>query len=208
MQNSDNPAGIHTSLIEISTGISAPLTEALHVVGPVTFPKREDLGIGHHLARSVIGQQLSTKAAHAIWSRVEAAALRAGIRIPEFFDLKCEERLRECGVSRNKTKALRSLHDAHRKGLLDSDTLRQLDHATRSQTLARIWGIGQWTCDMASIFYCQCPDVWPERDLAVQKTFSGLIGRRNPEKTALDFVPYRSYLALTMWRFLDPRPKN
>ena len=208
LQIYDQPDAIHSSFIEIATCISVPLTVALHAVGPVTFPEREDRGIGHHLARSVIGQQLSTKAARAIWARVEAAALRARVPIPEFFDLKCEERLRECGVSRNKIKALRSLHDAHREGLLSSDTLRRLDHATRSQKLVSIWGIGQWTCDMASIFYCRCPDVWPESDVAVQKTFAGLIGLRNPKKTASHFTPYRSYLALTMWQFLDQRPQD
>lgn len=208
MLNNDNPIAVHSRFLDIAAGISAPLAEALDAVGPVFFPEREDKGLGHFLSRAVIGQQLSTKAARSIWARVESAALSAGVGIPQYFDDNSVEALRTCGVSSNKIKALRSLQDAERQGLLCSQTLRQLDHDDRSQQLLAIWGLGQWTCDMASIFYCRCPDVWPEGDITVQKTFGRLIGQRKPAKSAIHFAPFRSYLALGMWQIVDAIPQR
>ena len=59
---------------------------------------------------------------------------------------------------------------------------------------------------MALIFYFHLPDVWPEGDVAVQRTFKRLIGRRKPKKAVARFAPYRSYLALSMWRLVDASP--
>lgn len=74
----------------------------------------------------------------------------------------------------------------------------------RSEHLQSIWGIGPWTADMASIFYYQDPDVWPEGDMAVQKAFARFT---DGVFTAIDvanlFSPHRSYLALYMWRIVD-----
>ena len=68
--------------------------------------------------------------------------------------------------------------------------------------MSQLWGIGQWTCDIASLFYCREPDMWPEGDVAVQRMFRALIGRRKPDRAAARFAPYRSYLALAMWRLV------
>ena len=177
-------------------------------MGPISFPEQKDKDLGRFLARVVIGQQLSKKAAQSIWSKVETAALSAGVRITEHFGTTDVESLRQCGVSRNKIKALRSLHEAECKGVLCSETLLRLDHCARSEQLIKIWGIGPWTCDMVSIFYYHCPNVWPETDIAVQRTFANLIGQRNASETALQFAPFRSFLALTMWRFVDVPPQK
>ena len=84
--------------------------------------------------------------------------------------------------------------------------LRKTDAVERAQQLLGMWGIGQWTCDMASIFYFKSPDIWPDGDVTVRKTFSRLIGRRNPTRAAEQFSPYRSYLALSMWEVVDASP--
>ena len=90
------------------------------------------------------------------------------------------------------------IHEAAAAGALAG--LAALDHAARSERLCRIWGIGPWSCDMLAIFYCRDLDVWPEGDLAVQRVFRSYIGRRKPAKAAAAFAPYRSVLALYMWR--------
>jgi DNA-3-methyladenine glycosylase II len=83
-----------------------------------------------------------------------------------------------------------------------------MDHLARSEHLAQIHGIGQWTCDMVSLFYCRDPDVWPEGDLAVQRVFARYIGRRKPARAAAVFAPHRSLLALYMWRLVDAIPSD
>jgi DNA-3-methyladenine glycosylase II len=81
-----------------------------------------------------------------------------------------------------------------------------MDHKARSAHLCAPWGIGQWTADMVSIFYCRDEDVWPASDTSVQRAFARYIGRRQPARTAERFAPYRSILALHMWRLLDGPP--
>ena len=160
------------------------------------------------LGRAVVGQQLSTKAARTIWSRVEAAALAAGVGISEFFEEANVVALRSCGLSANKVKSVLAIRAAERAGTLDSPAIHAMDHLARSEHLAQIHGIGQWTCDMASIFYCHDPDVWPEGDLAVQRVFARYIGRRKPARAAANFAPHRSLLALYMWRLVDAVPSD
>jgi len=194
----DETIALHARFLEIATDISSTLFEAIKAAGPITIPNRTDNGLGYFLSRAVVGQQLSTHAARSIWARIEDAVASAGKEIPQFFDTASEEVFRACGVSRNKMKALQSISEAEGEGRLEADILRDMDAVERSQELLSIWGIGQWTCDMASIFYFNSPDVWPVGDVTVQKTFSRLIRRRNPSRAAERFSPYRSYLSLSM----------
>lgn len=200
-------AEIHQRFVGIAGDVSEPLVRAIETVGPRRFPDRGHVPLAHFLARAVVGQQLSTKAARSIWTRIEQAAAAAGISLPEFFDGDRHEVLRRCGVSRSKIRALGEIRTAHRDGRLDGEYLRRLDHAGITQELSSLWGVGQWTCDMVALFYCGCPDVWPRQDVTVQKTFSRLIGpRRKPEKWAARFTPHRSWLALYMWGLVDAVP--
>ena len=102
-----------------------------------------------------------------------------------------------------KTKAQLEIHRSYKSGQLHEHELSRLSDNARAQTLMNIWGIGPWTCDMTAIFFFGSQDVWPLEDGAVQKAFKGLIGRRQPERTASHFSPYRSYLALMMWQWVD-----
>ena len=208
MRSDDDRRVIHARILGVALEISAPLCDAIRTVGPVSLPNREDKGLGHFLSRAIIGQQLSTMAARSIWARVEAAASSAGSDIPQFLDYGSASTLRACGVSGNKIRALHSVHVAERDGVLCSEDLGNLDHERRSERLRSVWGVGQWTCDMASMFYFRCPDVWPEGDMAVKGTFARLIGRRKPAPVVAQFIPYRSYLALAMWKIRDAIPQQ
>ncbi|MDZ7829683.1 MAG: hypothetical protein U5K33_09435 [Halofilum sp. (in: g-proteobacteria)] len=202
-----NGESIHCRFLEIAADISRPLEQALIAVGPRRFPDRSDVPPAVFLARAVVGQQLSTAAARSIWQRIEAMAAAEGCAIPDAFDEARREQLRACGLSAGKARTLAGIREAHRAGRLERDALRSLDHAGITAELTTLWGVGQWTSDMAALFYCRCPDVWPEQDVTVRKTFSRLIGtRRKPSKWAARFAPYRSWLALYMWAVVDARP--
>jgi DNA-3-methyladenine glycosylase II len=114
--------------------------------------------------------------------------------------------MRACGLSRNKVKALLGIGRAAAEGRLDAVLVRAMDHEARSAYLRALWGIGQWTVDMVSIFYCRDTDVWPASDASVQRQFGQFIGRRQPAAAAGRFAPYRSILALHMWQLLDGPP--
>jgi DNA-3-methyladenine glycosylase II len=193
---------IHAHLI-VSAHFSPVLVAALEAVGPVEMPVRTGQEFGWFLGRRIVGQQLSTKAANSIWLRVLRTAEERGEGIPEFFRPHNTRLLRRCGVSQSKIKALCAVRQAGTEGLLDVGELSLLAHEDRSTRLQSIWGVGQWTCDMASIFYFGSPDVWPMGDVSVQKAFGRLIGRRRPHAAAAKFAPFRSHLALYMWRVID-----
>lgn len=198
---------VHDRFLGIAAAVSDPLVEAIGSVGPRQFPDRGDMPLAHFLARTIVGQQLSTKAARSIWSRIEACAANTGVGIPELFTDEHHAALRACGISRNKIRALGHVREASLDGRLAGERLHALDHAGISGELLSLWGVGQWTCDMAALFYCRCPDVWPEQDVTVQKTFARLIGRRRkPARWAARFAPHRSWLALYMWGLADAAP--
>jgi DNA-3-methyladenine glycosylase II len=206
MQEATQAEAVRAFLVAAAAALSPPLRDALERIGPLWFPHREDRGLAVHLARAIVGQQLSTKAARSIWARIEGAAAVADQPLAMFLRWENSAALRACGVSSNKVKALLSIGAAAAEGRLDGALVRAMDHRTRSEHLRKIWGIGQWTCDMAVIFYCHDEDVWPAGDVSVQRIFAKLIGPLPPAETANRFAPYRSILALYMWRLLDGAP--
>lgn len=190
-------------------GISPALRRALEDIGPVTLPDRRRKGLVAFLARAIVGQQLSTRAARSIWGRVEDAVREHSGRIPGFFCERNASLLRTCGVSGNKIKALCSIATAHAEGSLSLNRLKKMNPEQRSAHLQTIWGIGPWTADMALIFYFREPDIWPEGDITVRNTFSRFVGDAGAvpaREAAALFSPHRSLLALYMWRIVERMP--
>jgi DNA-3-methyladenine glycosylase II len=198
-------APVHHRFLAIAPDLSSALHDALHRLGPVELPVRDHIAFPEHLARAVAGQQLSVKAARSIWGRVETACAD-GPLIEAFCEGRAEE-LRACGLSNAKVKTLLAIGQAAREGRLDGDTLRALSPAERAAELTAVWGVGQWTADMANIFWFGEEDIWPDGDVAARKTLERLTSpRRKTVRTAERFAPHRSYLALYMWRWVDARP--
>jgi DNA-3-methyladenine glycosylase II len=196
---------LHHWFIATAEPLSPQLARDIAALGPVWFPDRADHGPAAFLARTVVGQQISAAAARGIWGRIEASAQARETSVGAFLAGADETVLRACGLSGNKVKAVLGIHAAAAGGELA--LLRGIDHAVRSAQLCRIWGIGPWSCDMLAIFYCRETDVWPEGDLAVQRVFRSYIGRRKPAKAAAVFAPWRSVLALYMWRLVAAQLK-
>lgn len=191
---------LHRWFVTTAQSLSPGLARDIASLGPVWFPDRADHGPAAFLARTVVGQQISAAAARGIWSRIEAAAEAQGTSLAAFLAGADTAALRACGLSGNKVKAVLAINEAAALGVLAM--LRGVDHAERKAKLCRIWGIGPWSADMLAIFYCRETDIWPEGDLAVQRVFRRYIGRRKPAKAAARFTPYRSVLALYMWRLV------
>ncbi len=196
---------IHERFVEVARELSPLLADAIERGGPVTLMVDNRQPLAERLCRSVAGQQLSVKAARSIWGRVLAAAGDAPLM--EFLAASNQDVLRGCGLSGAKVRALCLIAEEARAGRLEADILRELDHAERSRRLTALWGVGQWTADMVSIFYFGEPDVWPEGDVAARKTLARLTSpRRKTQRTAARFAPYRSHLALYLWRHVDAPP--
>jgi DNA-3-methyladenine glycosylase II len=196
---------VYNRFCEISVEISPVLHQAITSAGPIKLGQRRELSLPVLLCRAIAGQQLSVKAARTIWGRVVQSANGAGVA--EYVAAADAAELRACGMSQNKSKAMKSIVAAHESGRLDVGELETMDHEARSRRLTEIWGVGQWTADMIGISYFADPDIWPEQDVTVWKTLQRLTSRRRKTSlTAARFAPYRTYLALYMWKIADAQP--
>ncbi|MEM9908503.1 MAG: DNA-3-methyladenine glycosylase 2 family protein [Cyanobacteria bacterium P01_D01_bin.44] len=196
---------IHSRFMDIAGELSPALADAIATTGPIELAPRQDSPFPERLCRAIAGQQLSIKAAASIWGRVvESVGDRSLIK---HFAEADPDALRACGLSAAKAKAMRTVALAALAGQLDAEELGGLEGCDRAKRLTNLWGVGQWTADMMSIFYFGDPDIWPDGDVTARKNLKRLTSaRRKTTRTAARFAPHRSYLALYMWQHSDAAP--
>jgi DNA-3-methyladenine glycosylase II len=163
------------------------------------------------LARAIVGQQLSTKAAATIYSRL-VALMPDGILTPHALAALSDEQLRAAGMSRQKTASLRDLAHKVLSGVVDLDALPDKADEDVIAALVQVRGIGRWSAEMFLIFRLHRPDVLPVDDLgivnAVQRVYKL---RKRPtadrlRKLGEAWRPYRSVASWYLWRSLDNVP--
>lgn len=195
----------HNHLHESTKEVSKALSENIAAVGVLKLATCSEMDLCTFLARTVIGQQLSVHAARTIWARVEDLANRKHSPVNAILTPAKDRSLKMCGISGNKRKALFSINEAISSKTIQDTILETESHQKRSILLTQIWGVGQWTADMTSLFYYGDPDIWPSTDGAVDrglKLFSE--NSLQKEKKIIKLAtPYRSYLALHMWKAVD-----
>ncbi len=199
---------LHQDFLRNARRVSRSLATALATIGPIGYQRRRTTDLAEHLARIIVGQQLSTLAAKTIWTRVETAASKES-RVLDFCTEANLIELRTCGLSQNKAKALVALRTSDLAGALNSRHLTRLPVAERGAALTQLRGIGPWTADMVSMFFFREPDIWPLGDLAVRKTFERYVAghpKYDVHTGAKLFAPHRSFLALYMWRIANNGP--
>jgi DNA-3-methyladenine glycosylase II len=161
------------------------------------------------LARAILYQQLSGKAAATIVGRVEAACASRRLQASALMRLD-EAQLRACGVSRNKALALRDLAGRGLRGELPlARDFQHLDDESIVERLVAVRGIGRWTVEMLLIFTLGRPDVLALDDLGLRKGAQVLDGSEalpSPRQLAergIEWGPYRSYASMLLWRIAD-----
>jgi len=161
------------------------------------------------LARAILYQQLSGKAASTIVGRVETAIGSARLHADTLSRID-DAALRACGVSGNKTLALRDL--ALRESRGEIPTLRQMStmhHDDIVAALVPIRGIGRWTVEMMLMFRLGRPDILPIDDLGIRKgaqVIDKAVAMPTPKELAArgeKWGPYRTYASLYLWRIAD-----
>jgi DNA-3-methyladenine glycosylase II len=164
------------------------------------------------LLRSITGQQLSVKAARAIYGRLVD---RFGGRAPtpqELLDDDPEELRAAAGLSRAKTASLRSLAEHVLDGELELARLDELPDEEVIRELVAVKGIGEWTAHMFLMFTLHRPDVLPTGDQGIKNavmTAYGLDAVPRPEamtEIAEPWRPYRTRACLYLWRSLNNEP--
>ncbi len=192
----------HLHLLKTAKQINSQLHLVLKQAGTANMPPRRRGGLITVLARAIVGQQVAAKVASTFWQRLQDQASEKNLPLAEFLCSANRKRIRQCGLSNNKVRFLIGLGDAQRSGVLSARRVIALDHPARTDYLTQLDGIGPWTCDMIGIFYCRDPDIWPQGDLAVRRTFARLTqsDEKAADKNTEMFAPWRSHLALHMWR--------
>jgi DNA-3-methyladenine glycosylase II len=160
------------------------------------------------LVRTIVGQQLSTRAARTIYGRLTALF---GDRAPTPAELIAaeEEALREAGLSRQKIRYLRDLAARVHGGELELHVLHELSDEEVSGKITAVKGLGRWSADMFLMFHLRRPDVLPVGDLgirrAVEKAYGlpGLPDEDDLRTLASPWRPQRTLACLYLWEILD-----
>jgi DNA-3-methyladenine glycosylase II len=161
------------------------------------------------LARAIVGQQISVKAAQSVWDRVVACA---GAVTPEGILLKKPTELRACGLSDRKTEYIVDLARRFAEGLVHPYRWDEMSDEEVIADLVQVRGIGRWTAEMFLIFNLLRPDVFPLDDLGLQKGirvcyFKGRkVTLARMRKLGESWRPWRSVATWYLWRSLDPVP--
>ena len=165
------------------------------------------------LARAIVFQQLSTKAATTIHNRL-LESLPGGAMTPAALGALDEPQFRAAGISRQKSGYLRDLADKVARGVVPLEAVDEMPDEEVIAALTEIKGIGRWTAEMFLIFRLQRPDVLPVGDLGIQNAIQRAYRLRKkptPErmrKLAAAWQPYRSIACWYLWRSLDNEPAS
>lgn len=196
-------------LLKQSKNYSTDLNELISKIGPISIPRRKNTDLLKFLCRLVIGQQLSVSVASKIWERAVSVTNDLNLDDTEIFYSKCyESELKNCGISGNKIKAMYSIASFLKQKPDIEAKMKKYSHRQRREVLTEIYGVGEWTADMTSLFFYKDADIWPMSDVSIRKSYSKI--KSTSKKINLDdmenavkYTPYRSYLALYLWKGLD-----
>jgi DNA-3-methyladenine glycosylase II len=161
------------------------------------------------LARSIVGQQISVKAAQTVWDRF--ALLTRRLTPASVLRLKVDD-MRAAGLSARKVEYLVDLALHFDNGALHVKNWQDMDDEAIIAELVAIRGIGRWTAEMFLIFHMMRPNVLPLDDVGLingisQQYFSGeLVSRSDVREVAAAWAPYCSVATWYIWRSLDPLP--
>jgi DNA-3-methyladenine glycosylase II len=175
-------------------------------VGDLCLSKRGDPFTT--LARSIIGQQISTKAAEAVWGRLlETCPKCTPVQI-----IKAGDSLATCGLSKRKAEYILDLAKHFKEKRVHADKWAMMEDEEVIAELVQIRGIGRWTAEMFLIFNLLRPNILPLDDLGLLKGisvnyFSGEpVSRSDAREVAANWEPWRTVATWYLWRSLTPNP--
>ncbi len=158
------------------------------------------------LLRAIVGQQISVKAADAVWARVCNAT---PIRAEAIVQLEIED-LRACGLSRMKAEYAIDLAEHFAEGRIKPRRWARMEDEAIIEELIDVRGIGRWTAEMFLIFHLLRPNVWPVDDLGLVKAIglhyrnTGKVSANEAREIGENWQPWRTVATWYLWRSLDP----
>lgn len=185
------------------------LYELAKSIDPIVLEKSQNNFV--RLVRSIVGQQLSVKAASTIFSRFENL-FKNDISAREILKLKDDD-IRACGISYPKIKYIKDLAEKVENKQLLLDAFENADEQTIIENLTQVKGIGIWSAEMFLMFALARPDVFSVGDLGLKNAMIRLYGlSKKPTnqdllKISEKWSPYRTYACRILWQSLNNSPK-
>lgn len=161
------------------------------------------------LVRSIVGQQISVKAADSVWRKIQVAFPQLS---PESVIAAESSELRACGLSARKVEYLGDLARHFQENRRHIEQWPSMSDAELIAELTSVRGIGVWTAEMFLIFNQLRPDIWPVDDIGLQKALARYyFQEQRPTRQELlacgeRWRPWRSVATWHLWRSLDPVP--
>jgi DNA-3-methyladenine glycosylase II len=160
------------------------------------------------LIRSIVGQQISVRAADTIWDKIvnEAKEIR-----PEIIYSMDENTMRDCGLSKRKVEYMKAVSEKWLNGY-DKINWHELSDEAVTEKLVEIRGIGKWTAEMILIFTLMRPDIFPMGDIgairALEKIYNKgqKMNKEQIEEIVKKWKPWRTIATWYLWRSIDPVP--
>ena len=187
------------------------LARVIDAAGPFAMQLNPARSVFAALARAIVYQQLSNKAAATIFGRLCAHFPRGPSGLaPERLLALSDAKIRGCGISRPKLKSLRDL--ARRSAAGEVPTLaqaRRMEDAEIVERLVAVHGIGRWSAEMFLMFFLGRPDVLPVDDYSLRKAYARAFNKRKlptPEalaKAGETWRPYRTAASWYLWSTLN-----
>lgn len=180
------------------------LRKIIPAFGPAHLASRGDPFVT--LARSIVGQQISVKAAQSVWERLVEACPKL---VPAQFLRAGHEKLAGCGLSKRKAEYILDLAEHFRNGTVHVAKWAEMEDEDVIAELTQIRGIGRWTAEMFLMFNLLRPNVLPLDDIGLinaisQNYFSGEpVTRSEAREVAANWEPWRTVATWYMWRSLD-----
>lgn len=159
------------------------------------------------LARSIVGQQVTVKAAESAWGKLRELCPKM---LPSQVIKAGADELAACGLSKRKTEYILDLADHFKAKRVHADLWSQMDDEAVIAELVRIRGITRWTAEMFLIFNLLRPNVLPLDDAGLiqgisQNYFSGEpVSRSDAREVSANWEPWRTVATWYLWRSLDP----
>ena len=165
------------------------------------------------LARSIVGQQISVKAAQTVWDRFTALLQDTSTHlVPANVLALAPQAMRGVGLSARKVEYVCDLAQHFEAGTVHVQDWQAMDDEAIIEELVAIRGIGRWTAEMFLIFHLMRPNVLPLDDIGLIKGisvnyFSGEpVSRAEAREVGDAWAPFRSVATWYIWRSLDPLP--
>lgn len=169
-------------------------------VADVSYPPASDMPLLNAMVRVVNSQMLSTASASAIFTRIETQARKR--RLKYLSNLTVEE-FRACGMSKGKIRSIHEFRDRYQRDRDRYERWRELPFDELEEEVDSVWGISTWTAEMLAMFYFGHKDVFPSKDLAINRGVDLIRRHVDSGFDPKEGTPFRTLLARCIWRSIE-----